>query len=745
MSGGELLEGTTTNLELDDLLTTYMPHPLFTKCTRLVHVSPQLYKQAVKRVKSDTRHFYFPIHTRHHWLAAILVYDDNPKTVRLRVFDSAPSIIVRKDVRKAFTKLDPDLKISFVKCVPQEKHSNDCGLFMLAYIFADALEERICSPRSLPAKLRPFFHDALQRRVPKPAFLQQLRELLGSRSKTVGTEQKTPLTGGAAGAEEDDFLLRELMPRDDPPAAEEDAAEAGGHDEASRTIMREADEHMEALTRRNLTGFMTAVALHRRRLGARIALTVDALSMRKLRLRITEDDPGATLEKLPILVFPYRGEVAEEDAATAPQDEGYVLKRTTAEVLPRNLRNVKFVLGITHRLVPIPMMRQRGGRQEDAEEDALPPRQPAMKHAYALTTQPAEAMYGLYMPLAGNPHEEREVPDRERLLNGDELGLNGRGSRPRGYVCPRHWQVSRGKPTRVSQAAWEKVSASTRQQHRRAIEDLTCMPHDLLSLDLAAAAIRLIQRAAYLKKWKASTIVSKFATMHGALMNLPLYTDQAHSINLKESPEWNAAYGKWHQVMNSEIPHPPPHVYKTQVDAAARELRDDPEARLFLMMMCSFAARAGDIGGLKPTDVTLQTPTADTYPVGLTYRRGKATHFRGPYPVASHLSREDGSRLASLLSQRPENSPLFKDPAATKKKVRAALKTAFPALELASIRKGAVHHLARAGVAEADIMRLTGHTSVITLRRYLNYSQQPTREAVMAQDSASALLRDQTQ
>lgn len=182
-----------------------MPHPLFTKCTRLVHVSQQLYKQAVKRVKSDIRHFYFPIHTRHHWLAAILVYDDSPKTVRLRVVDSAPLFIARKDVRKAFMKLDPDLKISFVKCVPQEKHSNDCGLFMLAYIFADALEERICKPRLIPAKLRPFFHDALQRQTPKPAFLQQLRELLGSRNTTAGQEQKNILTGGAAGMEQDDF------------------------------------------------------------------------------------------------------------------------------------------------------------------------------------------------------------------------------------------------------------------------------------------------------------------------------------------------------------------------------------------------------------------------------------------------------------------------------------------------------------------------------------------------------------
>ncbi|KPA83544.1 TATE DNA transposon [Leptomonas pyrrhocoris] len=348
------------------------------------------------------------------------------------------------------------------------------------------------------------------------------------------------------------------------------------------------------------------------------------------------------------------------------------------------------------------------------------------------------------MPTAVPAREEPQAPDRERLKNKESPGLNGRGSRPRGYVCSRHWHVYSQKPAKVSQAAWEKLSPHTRKQHRLAIEDLVNTPHDLLALDLAAAATRLIHRAAKMRKWKASTIVSKFATTHGALMHPPLYTDQPHPISLKESPEWTSAYGRWHQIISSEVPNPPPHVVKTQIDDAARHLQDDPEARLFLQMMWSFAARPGVIGGLRPTDVTLQTPTAVSYPVGLTHRRGKATHFRGPYPVASHLSRQDGSCVAHQMAQRTSEQSLFRPPAAAKKKARAALKRVNPALELASIRKGAVHHLARAGAPEAEIMRLTGHTSLTTLRRYLNYSQQPTREAIPAQDSASTLLHDPT-
>jgi hypothetical protein len=50
------------------------------------------------------------------------------------------------------------------------------------------------------------------------------------------------------------------------------------------------------------------------------------------------------------------------------------------------------------------------------------------------------------------------------------------------------------------QAAWDKVSLHTEQAtHICALEDLSNMPHDLLALDLAAAGIRFIQKAAKLR------------------------------------------------------------------------------------------------------------------------------------------------------------------------------------------------------------------------------------------------------
>jgi len=330
-----------------------------------------------------------------------------------------------------------------------------------------------------------------------------------------------------------------------------------------------------------------------------MATTVAALDNRKRRMGVVDDEPLTVLRRFPTAVYEYRVEVEREDAAFRPQGEPHILWTSVAGVLPAEVGGTQFVMGI----------RKVANEPLRAREEASPVgafgrrrvRAPEVRTAsyyYRATGHTEGAFVGLYVPKLAEitrPRNEEEVPSRAKLHAEDQGGLNGRGSRPGGYVCPRNWRVYKAKPPQVSLAAWEKVSAHTRNEHRRALEDQSNMSHDLLQYDLAAAAIRLIHRAARMRNWKASTIVSKFATMHGALANLPLYTDQTRPINLKESPEWTAAYGRWHQVMASEIPHPPPHATYDQVQRAARELYDSPPARLFLRMMWSFAARPGDI------------------------------------------------------------------------------------------------------------------------------------------------------
>lgn len=105
LCGGDLLEGTTTNVELKKLLTSYMPNKHYIRCTQMGKVTTDHVNETARQVRETKENFYFPLHTRHHWLAGILTTDKDNAQLRLRVFDSAPSGAVRKDVRSTYTKL----------------------------------------------------------------------------------------------------------------------------------------------------------------------------------------------------------------------------------------------------------------------------------------------------------------------------------------------------------------------------------------------------------------------------------------------------------------------------------------------------------------------------------------------------------------------------------------------------------------------------------------------------------------
>jgi integrase len=99
--------------------------------------------------------------------------------------------------------------------------------------------------------------------------------------------------------------------------------------------------------------------------------------------------------------------------------------------------------------------------------------------------------------------------------------------------------------------------------------------------------------------------------------------------------------------------------------------------------------------------------------VAMTIRKGKGARFRGPYGVASAVSKENREKSA------PQWVP--------------------------SIRKGAARHLAAAGVPETDIARLMGHSRLDTLRRYLGYSKHLTTDAIKAQKGAAELQKAKQQ
>jgi integrase len=320
------------------------------------------------------------------------------------------------------------------------------------------------------------------------------------------------------------------------------------------------------------------------------------------------------------------------------------------------------------------------------------------------------------------------------------LHPNEKGRPDEGSVCPRLWYIYPDKPPHVSLLAWNAVSESTRNQQRRWIRDLRSMPADLLSRSLPTAALELVRRISVARRWRWSTHARALANVQSALSALPLYTNQLRGVNLDAFPEWRQAKRTAVRYEKEVPPNPPPPLSPGQFEKLLQSLAHNPRARLFATLLWSFAARAGDIGGLRRQAVQEngRTQTGD-YKVTFTYRTGKGTRFRGPYDAPSVLKAEDMAELQRAMIQVAEADRIFPDTTSLRTAIRHKMKEIDQRLSLPSVRKGSARHMAKMGMPEADIARIMGHTTVDTLRRYLGYGENPTIEAHNLQERLGRL------
>eukprot|EP00796_Vickermania_ingenoplastis_P011276 gene11276-biopygen7754 len=162
-------------------------------------------------------------------------------------------------------------------------------------------------------------------------------------------------------------------------------------------------------------------------------------------------------------------------------------------------------------------------------------------------------------------------------------------------------------------------------------------------------------------------------------------------------------------------------------------------------MLWMFAARPADITRLRVRSIAFSEPDANrNIPTQITIREGKGAKFRGPYPVASVLLPQQATVLQHLMQDKLGSQLIFKNAAEVREQTLRVVHKVCPDATLQSLRKGAVLHLAHKGVPEDQLMRITGHTQVNTLRKYLGYGRQLTAEGVAAQANAGLLHPEQS-
>ncbi|RNF02939.1 uncharacterized protein Tco025E_08323 [Trypanosoma conorhini] len=351
--------------------------------------------------------------------------------------------------------------------------------------------------------------------------------------------------------------------------------------------------------------------------------------------------------------------------------------------------------------------------------------------------------------------EEGHSEMDEALRAAVEQSLNDGGRCENGVddTCPRHWYLYRGRPPHVSQMAWSALTPAARTLHLRWLQDLRAMPARLLGMNLASAAIELVREMAVKRRWKWATVAKSLAAISGALRDLPLYSNQTRGIELMRYPEWRAAMKAAQRFERESTASPPAPVTVTEfVRARSELLRRHPMAALFLTLMWRFAARAGDISSLLCADVATTAPDANPdernlFEVSLAMRRGKGARFRrSSYTVASTLRRTDVSLLRQLIGYRRPSQRLFNRSLANECRdaIRAALRRQNRNTALPSVRKGAVRFLAAKGMSTEELMAITGHTRIETLRRYLGFGP-PTPRAEAGTTAASAEEEDETE
>jgi len=310
----------------------------------------------------------------------------------------------------------------------------------------------------------------------------------------------------------------------------------------------------------------------------------------------------------------------------------------------------------------------------------------------------------------------------EVLASAPKKYLNARDSPEwRLATCPRLWNLHRWRPPHVSKLAWEGIAPHMRLTHIRCLQKLMSMPQSYMSWGIASLAIECVRRDAAARGWKASTVAKELAVMAGALRDLPLYTTEASGILLQSNPEWKAAQRAIRRLETESDPAAVVPISQEQCMAALSGLRrDHPDAAVYLSVMWTLAARAGDVDGLRKCDVVIQ-PTADPerYRISVVQKFGKGARFRGVYYQEATLDRWSASRLKGMMGSGEPTQRLFGRCLELREIVRRALRKQNKDAALPSIRRGAIRQLASDGVPQAKLMELMGHRRVETLRRYL--------------------------
>ena len=285
----------------------------------------------------------------------------------------------------------------------------------------------------------------------------------------------------------------------------------------------------------------------------------------------------------------------------------------------------------------------------------------------------------------------------------------------------------------VPATSWRQLAALWR------LQDAICAHPALQEMPLATTALHALdlQAQGARSPWLPQTHQRELLNLEGALSTLGKYAVNVDfGIALSASSTWRTAKTAWgHLAIQSQPVH---QVAATADDIAqAVELSPDPEIRAFLICLWLMCARKGDVAHLRTGDVSLNAQGRLSFFV----QEGKGVRARrGKYTVTSHCPPAWREELQRFLTAPRTSRNLFRPSLGVTSEVLDSLRTANPAANCRSVRRGALQAIAMdPEVDEPTLMRMSGHRSVATLHRYLDWDRINARSHQLAQNAARNL------
>jgi integrase len=277
-------------------------------------------------------------------------------------------------------------------------------------------------------------------------------------------------------------------------------------------------------------------------------------------------------------------------------------------------------------------------------------------------------------------------------------------------------------------AVRDGITAEQRQAHLRVLTMLKeDTPPTFDRLPLTTVLVVMLERWRLAKNWVWSTVDKMIGNMIGAFDRLPMYTTARHPIDLRLCPLFRDAKAYTGLMKNGhDVKFPKPITYEQVKRIVDKGRAQNPHDELVFLLIIAWitAARTGCVMQVKRKDVKFNPATGD---ISVKFVRGKTAKSKQPATVHSNAGRWT-TMLFNWLSTKHDEQFLFQLPTrAERQKLGAKLLRMLrelgedEALEQKSIRRGSLHHLASLGASEELLMHFSTHSSVETLRRYLDF------------------------